>query len=99
MALHLINAQPDALTTYQHCFMALSNEDAILLIEDAVYAATSRVVAQRFTELPAGVRLYVLQPDVEARGLPALLSERFTQVDDAGFVSLCCQHDKVISWS
>ncbi len=97
MALHLINAQPDALAAYQHCCLSLAEGDVILLLEDGVYAALP-AYSSRFRELPAET-LFALQPDVEARGITALLSNTVKQVDDAGFVALCCAHEKVISWS
>ncbi|MFW1676390.1 sulfurtransferase complex subunit TusB [Pontibacter sp. JAM-7] len=97
MALHLINARPDASSCYEQCRLALNTGDAVLLLEDAVYAATG-TFPQRFTDLP-GITLYVLEPDMLARGIGPLVSEHFTPVSDSQFVELCCQQDKVISWS
>lgn len=57
--------------------------DSILFIEDGVYCQV---------EGPS----YVLQADLEARGLTATSNQ--SVVDYDGFVGLCCQHAKVISW-
>lgn len=83
-ALHLVN-HASALPA---CLARAGADDAVLLLEDGVYAAvtsTSRAV-------------YVLEADVRARGLVARLPAHATVVDDAGFVDLVAAHQPVVTW-
>jgi tRNA 2-thiouridine synthesizing protein B len=82
--LHLVN-HADALPA---CLGRAAAEDAVLLIEDAAYAAT------RPTDRP----LFVLDVDARARGLLARLASGVTVVDDAGFVELVVHHNPVVTW-
>lgn len=97
MALHTLNQAPGDINALQRCLNALSQDDALLLIEDGVYAALP-AYQQHFFALPEGVQLYVLEPDLIARGLTDKTDAKFNTADDAEFVELACQHDKVISW-
>ncbi|HEX7034615.1 MAG TPA: sulfurtransferase complex subunit TusB [Pseudomonadales bacterium] len=84
--LHLVNraAALDA------CLAAARDEDAVLLLEDGVYAAVAALAPAR--------PLHALEPDVRARGLSARLADHVTVVDDAAFVRLVEQHQPVVSW-
>ncbi len=97
MALHILNRPPADRQCLASCLDALSSHDALLLIEDGVYHCLQGH-ADNFDALPEGVSLYALGPDVEARGLGKILNSAFSLVDDAGFVQLCCDQDKVVSW-
>lgn len=69
---------------------------AILLIEDAVYAANDRSEFSARLNALNDVRVFALEPDMRARGV----SERdgISLVDYAGFVELAVTYDKVQSW-
>ena len=90
--LHIVNKSPLTGNTLQSCLNTATGGD-ILLIEDAVYAAT--------TTLPAaagGFRVFVLQPDLDARGMGEKLVEGVTPVDYAGFVDLVASNKSCQSW-
>lgn len=71
---------------------SLNSGDGLLLSGDAVYVA---LTAAR--ELPP--RVAALQPDVVARGLYARWPDSIPLVDHGGFVDLCVQYEKSLSWS
>jgi tRNA 2-thiouridine synthesizing protein B len=96
MTLHTLNRAPSQSALLTDCLNATSNGDALLLLEDGVYCALDN--DHSLLQLPEGVRCYVLAADVAARGLGARLKPDITLIDDAGFVQLCCDHDKVLSW-
>ena len=76
------------------CLRSVENGDSLLLIENGVYGAIQPHVA----EIPAGVAVYALQNDLDARGLSTRTAENVEVITDTGFVRLCCEHDKVINW-
>jgi len=88
--LHILNRGPNQSELLQHCLDALSTGDALLLIEDGVYWSCSH-----FSQRLAGIDLYVLQPDLQARGLSLQTGE---SVDDEGFVDLTAAHSRSVSW-
>ncbi|MGV3002186.1 sulfurtransferase complex subunit TusB [Vibrio sp. E150_018] len=91
--LHIIKSQSglaDAINVIQP-------DDAILLIEDAVYALF------RQSSLLTGLkdqkdRCWVLQEDLGARGLVGLASVSAQLTDFKGFVYLSEQHSQSITW-
>ncbi len=86
--LHVLSHSPFTDSRLGSCLRLLGSEDALLLCGDAVYALQPR-------SLPT-LRLFVLDEDLQARGLecPAWA----TCVDYPGFVELSVQHDKVNTW-
>jgi tRNA 2-thiouridine synthesizing protein B len=84
--LHLVNraAALDA------CLAVAAEADAVLLLEDGVYAGTRELAPQR--------ALHALEPDVQARGLTGRLAAQVTLVSDAQFVVLVEAHQPVVSW-
>ncbi len=75
--------------------MALSPDDAIILIEDGVIAALQPPFNGQ-SEMSLSV--FALKADLLARGLTERLSNTVTIIDDAEFVELCCKYSKTISW-
>jgi tRNA 2-thiouridine synthesizing protein B len=70
--------------------------DALLLIEDAIYAA---IKAGKASAMLAGKNVSVLGPDLAARGIGEdKLVEGINVIDYAGFVDLVEANDKVQSW-
>ena len=65
--------------------------------EDAVYAAT-KGGAEASGLAKTALQIYVLQPDVEARGMAGKLVDGVTAVDYAGFVDLVAEHPNNQSW-
>jgi tRNA 2-thiouridine synthesizing protein B len=75
----------------------LSADDALLLCGDACQALRTDSDAWTLLQtLPATVRLYALQEDLQARNLGA--PDRVTPVDYPAFVALCVQYGKVNGW-
>lgn len=98
--LHTVNISPYAGSALASCLRFAMPGSGILLIEDAVVAAVAGSTwSQALAEAMRDYRLYVLRPDLEARGLSEKLMSGITVVDDAGFVALTVEHDKVVAWS
>ncbi len=96
--LHILNRSPLSSTALD-TLLRLARDGAVLLIEDAVYAATRGNVAEsRLRELGTRVALYVLGPDLEARGMSDRLIDGVTAVDYGGFVDLVVEHPNCQSW-
>ncbi len=97
--LHIVNKSPYERNSLSSCLAHAGKGSALLLIEDAVYAATRGNVAE------AGIRraletlaVYALGPDLEARGMQANVIEGVQVVDFAGFVDLAAEHRTSHSW-
>jgi tRNA 2-thiouridine synthesizing protein B len=96
--LHIINKSPLASTTLDSCINTATGGD-ILLIEDAVYAATKGCSIESKVKSAMGkFKLYVLMPDLEARGLGDRLIEGVSAVDYTGFVELTSKNKNCQSW-
>ncbi|WP_299203395.1 sulfurtransferase complex subunit TusB [uncultured Amphritea sp.] len=96
MTLHLINKTPSESSALRDSLSAVSNGDALLLIENGVYAAMP-AYAELFTRLPGSVQCYLLEDDAIARGLKDL-NQDFRAIGYDGFVELSCRYGKVVSW-
>ena len=98
--LHTVNKSPFEKTNLESCLRLAKAGSAVLLIEDGVYAALqdtkmSVAVAEKMKELS----FYVLQPDVEARGLADKpLIDGIKTVDYGGFVDLVEEHETSTAW-
>jgi len=77
--------------------VAKKDGGAVLLIEDGVYAAVKNSASEASLKA-AGMPVYVLQPDADARGLQSKLMDGVNMVDYGGFVDLVAGHDNVQSW-
>ena len=97
--LHIVNKSPLERGTLDSCLAAAQPGAALLLIEDGVYAATrgNRAEAKLRAAL-ANLEIYVLAPDLEARGMAQALTSGVKPVDYAGFVELVAQHKNCQSW-
>ena len=87
--LHTVNKPGQPL---ELCLRAASSGDSVLLIEDAVYELMSP--GQRLDALPDDCAVFVMGADAMARGVqvPAEV------IDYERFVTLCVEHDQVLSW-
>ena len=96
--LHIINKSPLANSTLESCLRVATGGE-ILLIEDAVYAATKgNAFEGKLTAAMGRLKVYVLQPDLDARGLGDRLIAGVTAVDHGGFVDLTVNNDSCQSW-
>ena len=97
--LHIVNKSPLERNALDSCLAAAQPGAAVLLIEDGVYAATRGHAAESKLRAALGhLEIYVLAPDLEARGMAQSLAEGVKTVDYAGFVELVAQHKNCQSW-
>jgi tRNA 2-thiouridine synthesizing protein B len=98
--LHTINKSPFEKTSLDACLSHASAGANVLLIEDGVYAATKgTAVEQRVKQALDSVKLFVLGPDLMARGLSEdRVIDGISVVDYASFVDLAAENDKVQAW-
>jgi tRNA 2-thiouridine synthesizing protein B len=98
--LHTVNKSPFERRTLDSCLRHAVKGSAILLIEDGVYAAfKGTVVADKVKAALSDHKVYVLGPDVSARGMDEdNLIPGLEVVDYGGFVDLVVEYDKVQSW-
>lgn len=96
--LHIINRSPLSDTALESCLNTATGGD-VLLIEDAVYAATTGNAYEGKLRAAMGkFRISVLRPDLEARGLADKLVDGAAFVDYAGFVELVVANKTCQSW-
>jgi tRNA 2-thiouridine synthesizing protein B len=97
--LHIVNKSHTQTNSLQSCLRLAKAGHALLLIEDGVYAAVRghRAAAALHAVLDK-FKVYVLQPDLEARGMQAALADGITPVDYGGFVDLVAEHSTSQSW-
>lgn len=95
--LHTINKAPSDASLWQSCLSALLPGDALLMIENGVYAATQTSIIRQLHSMQ-DVSFYLLSADIQARGLVEQIRTEAVLVDDQQFVALSCQHAKVVSW-
>ena len=97
--LHIVNKSPSQTRTLDSCLRLAQAGHALLLIEDGVYAATRGNAAEaKLCAALANLEIYVLAPDLEARGMAQSLAEGVKPIDYAGFVELVAQHKNCQSW-
>ena len=98
--LHTINKSPFDRDSLGSCLRVIADNGAILLFEDGVYAAMKGTrVADAVASAASTYSVYVLGPDVSARGLSnENIIDGISVVDYDGFVDLVTEHDKVNSW-
>lgn len=98
--LHTINKSPFEKNSLESCLRVARDGCAVLLIEDAVYAALGGTSVEADVRAALGrLELYALEPDLKARGLEAdKLIDGIKLIDYDGFVDLTAAHDNVQSW-
>ena len=96
--LHIINKSPLSNGSLDSC-LRVAESGAILLTEDAVYAATKgNTIESKMREAMDKFKIYVLLPDLEARGLADRIIEGIASVDYGGFVELVASNKNCQSW-
>ena len=97
--LHIVNKSHTQTNALQTCLRLAKPGHALMLIEDAVYAATAAGAdSAGMAGALAQLKVYALQPDVEARGMAGKLIDGVKTVDYAGFVDLVAEHPNNQSW-
>ena len=96
--LHILNKSPLEKSTLD-TVLRLAKSGALLLIEDAVYAATRGNAAEpKLREAMGRMKVYALMPDLQARGVADRLIDGVAAVDYDGFVDLVVEHKNCQSW-
>lgn len=96
--LHIINKSPLSSSTLESCLRVAVGGD-ILLTEDAVYAATTgNIFESKLRDALGRFKIYVLQPDLDARGLSDRLLAGVTPIGYDGFVELAISNNSCQSW-
>ncbi|WP_347258916.1 sulfurtransferase complex subunit TusB [Methylocaldum sp.] len=98
--LHLVNRSPQESRALEDCLARAGKGDAVLLIENAVYAAVKGGDSEAVLKSAMGrVRFYALGPDLDARGVETSeILETIRIVDYGGFVDLTVESRLVQSW-
>jgi tRNA 2-thiouridine synthesizing protein B len=97
--LHIVNKSPFQTSTLETCLRTAQPGSALLLIEDGIYAATvGSATEARVRQACTTLKVYALQPDMDARGVTAKLIDGVTLVDYGGFVDLTVAHNTSHSW-
>jgi len=97
--LHIVNKSPAQTTALASCLRLAKNGQALLLTEDAVYAATRSMAATcGLAEAAKRLQVFVLLPDAQARGMAGQLIAETKTVGYDGFVDLVAEHPNNQSW-
>lgn len=97
--LHIVNKSQAQAPALQSCLRLAQDGHSLLLIEDAVYAATGAgAQASGLADALKRLKVYVLQPDLEARGMAARRIDGIEPIDYSGFVDLVANHPSNQSW-
>jgi tRNA 2-thiouridine synthesizing protein B len=96
--LHIISSSPFQTPALQSALKVVLKDDAILLIENGVYAAVDEPKLTQMLAAAHGLMVYALVEDVNARALPSL-AKQVIKVSYADFVQLVCRHHNSVSWS
>jgi tRNA 2-thiouridine synthesizing protein B len=97
--LHIVNKSHRQTTALASCLRLARPGQALLLTEDAVYAATrGGADSAGLAAALAKLEVYVLQPDAEARGMAGKLIDGVTAIGYDGFVDLVAKHSTNHSW-
>ena len=98
--LHTVNKSPYERANLDSCLRLAQKGGAILLYEDAVYAAVQDTAAAGKIEgALKDFTVFVLGPDLAARGIEEdRLIDGVVVVDYGGFVDLVVEHGPVQAW-
>ena len=98
--LHTINKSPFERSAFVSALNHLRPGDALLMIEDAVVGARKgSAFAERLENAAKNCSVYVLGPDLAARGMGKNETIQAAKlVDYAGFVELVTSHDRTQAW-
>jgi tRNA 2-thiouridine synthesizing protein B len=97
--LHIVNKSATERSSLESCLRLATKGSAVLLIEDAVYAATKgSAAAAKIQAAAADLKIYALGPDLAARGMAGRVLDGVNVVDYGGFVDLVAEHSNCQSW-
>lgn len=93
MILHKFVASPFSSQTIDQTISRIGSEDAVILMEDAVYALNDPKLLQAL--MNATDNVYVLDSDAKARGISV---SKVRNINYLELVDLVIDHDNVIAW-
>ena len=98
--LHTVNKSPTDKLSLMSCLRLAKSGSDILLIEDGVYAAMRGTSSAPLLERALKYcQVYVLEPDLDLRGLDeSKLIDGIQATDYAGFVALAVRNNAVHAW-
>lgn len=97
--LHIVNKSSLERNALESCLRVAQDGGTVLLIEDAVYAATRGNAGEsKLRDAQSRLKVYALAPDLEARGMGDRVMDGVTTVDYGGFVDLVTEHKNCQSW-
>jgi tRNA 2-thiouridine synthesizing protein B len=97
--LHIVNKSATERNSLESALRMATKGSVLLLIEDAVYAATKgSVTAAKIESAMADIQVYALGPDLDARGMSARVLDGVKIVDYGGFVDLVTENKNCQSW-
>ena len=98
--LHTINKSPFEKNTLETCLRLAVDGASILYIEDGVYSAVKNTkFEQLISDKIKNIKMYVLEPDLKARGLDkSSLINNIEVIDYQGFVKLAVENEKIQNW-
>jgi len=98
--LHTVNKSPFERNTLESCIGLAVPGSAILLLEDGVIGAMANTKHSEMVKAAmANVKIYVLGPDLKARGLSeGNVVDGISVVGYGDFVDLTAEHAAVQSW-
>jgi len=94
--LHVLSHSPFGDSRLTSCLRLLGSADGLLLTGDAAYALQPDTAPQAALLAHAGLTLFVLAEDAEARALA--IPHWAKAIDYPAFVELSLHHDKVNTW-
>ena len=98
--LHTINKSPFEKNTLETCLRLADDGASILYIEDGVYSVVKNTkYEQLISDKIPKIKMYVLEPDLKARGLDnTTLINNIEVIDYQGFVKLAVENEKIQNW-
>ncbi|MEC6824818.1 sulfurtransferase complex subunit TusB [Photobacterium sp. NCIMB 13483] len=96
--LHTVTRSPFQSHSLAQCLQFICAGDEILLLEDAVIVALSENIYFDLIK-NIGVKIYLLEADIIARGLQDKCDKDLDVIDYKGFVLLTERHDKHMKWA
>lgn len=97
--LHIVNKSPFEKSSLDSCLRLARAGSALLLIEDAVYAAQKgSAIESKIQAALKTLKVYALAPDLDARGMKGAAIDGIELIDYGGFVDLVAGHRNVQSW-
>tara|TARA_B100001029_G_scaffold135925_1_gene114836 strand:+ start:1570 stop:1872 length:303 start_codon:yes stop_codon:yes gene_type:complete len=98
--LHTVNKSPFEKNSLETCLRLSEKDAAVLLIEDGVYGALKGTKLEAIVKESLNtVKMYVLGPDLMARGLDKnSLINNIEIIDYQDFVKLAVENERIQNW-